>query len=66
MSKCYRNAIAPRAVYASANAEYRYRHPMCSVIDAFINDVEPPLCKPGVGNVCYYQSKLKCTFLKTK
>jgi hypothetical protein len=41
------NAVAPKAVFVSANHEYsNYRHPRCFITDYFINTLQS-LCKPG-------------------
>jgi hypothetical protein len=44
------NAVAPKAVFVSANIEYsNYRHPRCFITDYFINTLQS-LCRPGETN----------------
>ena len=50
-----RNAVKPKAIMVSGNPWSSYRHPRCSIIDAFINDVKT-LCRPTETNTssAYY------------
>ena len=51
----FQNAVAPKAIIASANTEYSYHHPRCSVIDGLL-DYTLSICKPndaeGDPNYC--------------
>ena len=40
-----RNAVAPKAVFATGDPWFSYEHPRCLVIDGFIDEVQS-LCKP--------------------